>query len=255
MLWAIDIGNTQTVVGVHDGTNWVANWRFETRRERTEDELAGLIASLCSKEGIPFQADRVVIASVVPQFDQTLVWFAEEYLRCAPIFLREGSQVGLKIGYEPPTAVGADRIANAIAALELVTPPLIVVDFGTATTLDAISREGEYLGGSILPGILVSMESLISRTAKLPGIALTPPDQAIGRTTPEALQSGIVLGYAGAVDRLVSLVSSELGGDVTVLTTGGLGKTFVDLCDGLDDYYPMLTLDGLLKAAHLMTQR
>lgn len=248
MLWAIDVGNTHTVVGLHDGTDWRATWRVTTRGTGTEDELAATLRTLCAGAGLPFAADGMVVASVVPSVDESWTRLAREHLAVDPRFLRTGAEVGLAVRYEPPNAVGADRIANALAALQTTPPPFVVVDFGTATTFDVVGPDGAYEGGSILPGPLVSMEALFSRTAKLPQIRLAPPERAIGRTTVEALQSGIVLGYAGAIDALARRIRDELGGSAPILVTGGLGSEFMELCVELDRYEPNLTLDGLRLA-------
>lgn len=248
MLWAIDVGNTHTVFGLHDGSDWRAVWRVTTRGTGTEDELAGTLKTLCNLEHVPFAAEGVIVGSVVPAVNDTLTRLARKWLGQEARFLRTGEEVGLPVEYQPPTAVGADRIANALGALALVPPPVVVVDFGTATTFDVINARGAYQGGSILPGPLVSMEALFSHTAKLPQIQLLPPAHAIGQTTVEALQSGIVLGYAGAIDAVAERILSELGGDVPVLVTGGLGAQFMDLCSSLDRYEPHLTLEGLRLA-------
>jgi len=253
MLWAIDVGNTQTVLGLHDGQAWRAVWRLATRETGTEDELAATLRTLCDLEGVPLLADGVIVGSVVPAVNDTLERLSRKWLRQEAKFLRTGHEVGLAVEYQPPTAVGADRIANAIAALELISAPLMVVDFGTATTFDVVGANGAYLGGSILPGPLVSMEALFSHTAKLPQIQLAAPAHAIGRTTVEALQSGIVLGYAGAIDAVAGRIKAELGGEVPVLVTGGLGAQFMDLCLSLNRYEPNLTLDGLRIAHARMT--
>lgn len=245
MLWAIDVGNTQTVVGVFDGEAWRAEWRLTTDHDRTEDELAAHLVALAGQAGIPWSAGGMIVASVVPPVDQTWRWFGEKYLGTTPQFLRSGASVGLKVDYEPVSAVGADRLANAIGALAVFDPPIVVVDFGTATTLDCIDKDGVYVGGAILPGVTVSLQSLVGKTAKLPSVALEAPKRAVGRTTTESLQSGVVLGYAGAVDTLVRKVSAELGQGVTTVATGGLGKVFQPLCESVESYDPVLTLDGL----------
>ena len=252
MLWAIDVGNTQTVVGLWDGTMWVATWRRATDAEASEDELAAWINALSGLANLPFEADAVVVASVVPQASQSLARFARRWLGCEACFLIDGNQVGLVVLYDPPRAVGADRIANALGALAKWKPPIIVVDFGTATTFDAIDRQGAYAGGAILPGVEVSSRALVGRTAKLPQIELKRPERAVGRSTVESLQSGIVLGHAGAVDALVSRMDDELGGGSMVVATGGLGGLFEGLCESISGYDPLLTLDGLRLAWDLM---
>lgn len=248
MLWAIDVGNTHTVVGLWDGARWVATWRRATDAEASEDELAAWLKALCDLAAIPFEANVVVVASVVPQASESLARLAARWLRCDACFLLSGQQVGLKVQYDPPHAVGADRIANALGALARWKPPILVVDFGTATTFDAIDAQGAYVGGAILPGVEVSTRALAGRTAKLPQIELKKPERAVGRTTVESLQSGVVLGYAGAIDALARRMDEELGGGATIVATGGLGSLFVGLCETLGCYDPHLTLDGLRLA-------
>ena len=248
MRWAIDVGNTQTVVGLHDGTDWRATLRLSTDIERTEDEFAGLVHSMLVSRGLSFEATNAIIASVVPSLDQSLSHFCKKWLRVDGIFLTSCEKLGLPIEYEPKSAVGADRLANALGALNLFNPPIIVVDFGTATTFDAIDRQGRYVGGAILPGPVVAAKALFDRTAKLPQIGMIRPAQAIGKSTVESLQSGIVLGYAYAINGLANQMSDELGG-AKIIATGGLGEVFADICEKIDGYYPNLTLDGLLIGA------
>lgn len=253
MLWAIDVGNTHTVVGLWDGQCWTAVWRRSTNPSETEDELAASLGGLCALTGIPFEARSVVCASVVP--DANVVWerFSARWLRCEVKFLRSGRDVGLSVLYEPPNAVGADRIANALAALALTEPPVIIVDFGTATTFDVVDSDGAYAGGAIMPGVEVSTEALVGRTAKLPRIELVAPKQALGRNTTESLQSGIVLGYAGGIEAVAKRLAQEVEGKPTILATGGLGALFLDLCPSIEWHEPNLTLDGLrLAMPHLL---
>ena len=247
MLWAIDVGNTHIVVGLHDGS-WRHVWRLDTSHYTTEDALASALHSLCQMSEVPFVADGMIVGSVVPAVDTHIGHFAQKWLKTEAMFLRTGEQIGLKVDYMPPTAVGADRIANALGALERVAPPLVVVDFGTATTFDCVGADGHYKGGSIMPGIEVSAQSLASKTAKLPQVALEAPENAVGKTVTESLQSGLVLGYAGAVDALCRQIKKELGSDTKFLVTGGLGKLFVERCEMLGEYDPYLTLDGLRLA-------
>ncbi len=251
MLWAIDVGNTHTVVGRHDGSSWHAVWRLETGRG-TEDELAATLAPLCGMAGLEFRGEGMVIASVVPTAEESWRRLAEEWLRVPYRFLRTGSQVGLEVTYDPPHAVGADRIANALAAIAAYGTPVIVVDFGTATTFDTIDAEGRYLGGAIMPGIQLSVDALSRHTAKLPTIALRAPERAIGRTTVAALESGVVLGYAGGVEAVASRIKGELGGSARVIATGGLGSVFHGLCPVIEAYDANLTLEGLRLAWPLL---
>ncbi len=251
MLWAIDVGNTHTVVGLYDG-EWRQLWRLDTQHYSTEDELAQVLRGLCELSSVGFAADGVVIASVVPRLDRVLETFASKWLKVSPRFLRTGDQVGLKVDYSPSNAVGADRLANALGALAKVRPPLIVVDFGTATTFDTVDKDGTYVGGAIMPGPEVGAASLASRTAKLPSISLERPSVAIGKNVVGSLQSGMVLGYADAVDGLVRRIKKELGGSAAVLATGGLGAVYKDVCEEIQEYDPHLTLDGLRIAMDRM---
>lgn len=245
MLWAIDVGNTHTVFGIWDGTSWRATWRITTSHLGTEDEIAGHLLTLCNANGFKLKAEGCVIASVNPFVNENLERFAIEWLGVTPLFLRTGADAGIEVRYEPKSAVGADRIANALGALALAKPPIVVVDFGTATTLDAIDANGTYIGGAILPGPETLMDSLTSKTAKLPKVELKIPDQAIGGSTAQSLQSGIVLSYIMGIEGILHRFEAELGGNVTVLTTGGLGKLMAELCKPLAWYEPNLTLDGL----------
>ncbi len=244
MLWAIDVGNTHTVVGLYDG-GWRHLWRLDTSHYSTEDELAVALRGLCTLEGADFVASGVVVASVVPRLDRALAAFCSKWLGREARFLRIGDQVGLKVDYTPSNAVGADRLANALGALARFSPPLVVVDFGTATTFDTVDATGAYVGGAIMPGPEVSAASLTSRTAKLPSVALEAPASAIGKSVVGSLQSGLVLGYADGIDGLVRRIKGELGGSVKVVATGGLGALFADLCSEIEEYDAHLTLDGL----------
>jgi len=245
MLWAIDIGNTQTAIGLHDGREWVATHRLATIPHETEDELAAKLFSLMKLSGFELACDRLVIASVVPDQDRDWQRLASKWLRVEPRFLRTGKDVGLRVTYDPPHAVGADRLANALAALAEFVSPIIIVDFGTATTFDVVDVDGTYVGGSILPGPVLAIESLASRTAKLPRVDLAKPDRAIGTTTVQAIRSGVMIGYSGGIDRICDRIRAELSGDATLVATGGLASEIVDMCDHSFAIRPMLTLDGL----------
>ncbi len=245
MLWAIDIGNTQTVVGIHDGSSWRAHWRFESDVMRTQDEWAAQLKPLVDLTQLQFHADEVIIASVVPPATENWKRLSRQWLGAEANELKNGAQVGMEVDYDPAEAVGADRIANALGALETNKPPLIVVDFGTATTLDAVDAQGRYVGGAIMTGIEVSMRALFQNTAKLPVIELDVPKEAIGKTTVHALQSGIVRGYVGAVEALITQMSTELGSTKAVIATGGLGRKFAELCPSITAYDEWITLEGL----------
>jgi type III pantothenate kinase len=248
MLLAIDVGNTNTVVGVWDGSAWLALWRRRTEPEETEDQLAVWLKGLFDLKGLPWKVDSAICASVVPAMDGVLDKLCERYLDVRLRFVRTGAEVGLDVTYRPPTAVGADRIANALGALDKYTPPVIVVDFGTATTFDSIDAAGAYVGGAILPGVNISSQALFDRAAKLPAVEFRAPETALGRDTVHSLQSGIMFGYAGAIDALARRISSELGG-AKVIATGGLGSLFLGLCESIEDLEPTLTMDGLRVAS------
>jgi type III pantothenate kinase len=249
MLLAIDAGNTQTVYGMWDGTSWAATWRRNTDGAETEDELAVWLQGVCSLSHIPFEVDRVVVATVVPAIHTSVERLAAKWLKAPVTFLENGLQVGLEVDYEPKTAVGPDRIANALGALRSYKPPVIVVDFGTATTFDVVDRNGAYAGGAILPGIEVASSALVGRTSRLPRFELKAPERAVGKNTQESLQSGMMLGYAGAIDALAHRIDGEIGGGSTIIATGGLGSIFLDLCESIVAYDKTLTLDGLVVAA------
>lgn len=248
MLWAIDVGNTQTVVGIHEGGQWLAHWRLESDHARTEDEIAGLLKPLFDLAALPFVSSGVIVASVVPPTERNWERFCAKYLQQPATFLRRGDQVDLRVTYDPPHAVGADRLANALAAWERFGTACIVVDFGTATTFDVIDHEGTYVGGAIMPGPHVALESLAGKTAKLPTFALETPARAIGTQTVGALQSGFMFGYAGGIDAVARRIKAELQGDVHVISTGGLGTLFLPISEMLEEHCPTLTLDGLLLA-------
>lgn len=250
MRWAIDVGNTHTVFGLHDGRTWVRTWRRQTDPRATEDELWAFLHAL----GATGEAESAICGSVVPSANEAIARLCEIHLGVPARFLRTGADVGLRVTYDPPHAVGADRIANALGALALFEGPLVVVDFGTATTFDTVDGEGTYLGGAILPGPRLAAEALASGTAKLPQIEFVPPPAAIGRDTVTALQSGLVLGYAGAIDALARRISGELG-EARVISTGGLGALFAPICETIESHHPELTLDGLLIASDRFAER
>lgn len=249
MLLAIDAGNTQTVYGMWDGSSWVATWRRNTDGAETEDELAVWLQGLCALSHIPFAVDRVVVATVVPAIHSSIERLAAKWLNAPVAFLETGVQVGLEVLYEPKNAVGPDRIANALGALRLHTPPIIVVDFGTATTFDVVDVDGAYAGGAILPGLEVASSALVGRTSRLPRFELKAPERSVGRNTVESLQSGMMLGYAGAIDALAKRIDGEIGGGSKIIATGGLGSVFLGLCESIGSYDKTLTLDGLVVAA------
>jgi type III pantothenate kinase len=244
MQLVIDVGNTHTVFGIHQ-LEWTSVWRMPTDPLATEDRLAAFFLPLCRERDIATQFESVFCASVVPALNEPMRTFSERWLEKPIQFLTAESVPELKINYKPASAVGADRLANAVAVKANHRTPAIVVDFGTATTFDAVGPDGEYEGGSIMPGPIVSMEALFSRAAKLPTVELAAPETAIGRDTKGALQSGLVIGYAGAIDTIARRIKKELAPDALVLATGGLATLFGPLCDEIDEVDPMLTLDGI----------
>ena len=248
MLLAIDVGNTHTVCGIWQNGAWVAIWRRNTSIYVTEDELAVWLKGLFDLSGIPWEVQSAICCSVVPQVDAIWNRVISKWIHLPLRFLRRGADVGLCVEYEPPTGVGADRLANALAALERFKPPIVVVDFGTATTFDTIDSRGIYVGGAILPGVTLSSQALFEKAAKLPQVEYVAPAAAIGRNTVNSLQSGIMFGYAGAIEALARRIDNELGGGTKIVATGGLGGLFVDLCEVIESYEPTLTLDGLVVA-------
>ena len=251
MLLAIDVGNSHTVYGLHDGTRWVDTWRYRTNIETTEDELAAWLKSMFEIAGKPFEVSTTVCASVVPGIDRSLSLLSENYFQTPLKFLTGSANHGVKVSYNPPTSVGADRIANAIGALAQGPGPVIVVDFGTATTFDVIDHENSYIGGAILAGPLTSLNALVKNTAKLPAIDLKAPESAIGKNTSHSIASGVMFGYIGAINELIGRISDELSCKPRVIATGGLGGIFTELCSGIDAYEPLLTLEGLRLFAEL----
>lgn len=246
MLLALDVGNTNIVVGVFDGQQLVEHWRIRTDRERTADEHGLLLTHLLQYAALPPERiDGVIISSVVPPMTDALQGMARRFFQVEPIFVSHELDLGVPIRYLDPREVGADRLVNAVAAIHKYGTPAIVVDFGTATTLDVVSPQGEYLGGCIMAGVGISAEALFRTAARLPRIELTPPARVIGRTTVEAMQAGILLGYAGAIDALVERIQRELGCESTVVATGGLAERIAAEARTIQHVDPWLTLEGL----------
>lgn len=247
MLLAIDVGNTNITFAVFDGEQVKADWRIGTVVRRTGDEYAALLISLLSEHGLRLaEIDGVIISSVVPAAVDALSRFSRKHLGIeSPMVLSAEMDLGIKVNYHPARDVGADRIANAIAAHAKYGGKVIVVDLGTGTTLDAVSDDGEYLGGAIAPGIQISLEALFTRAAKLTGVQMIAPDKAIGDTTASSLQSGIIFGFAGMVDALVDKFQSEMGGGAKVIATGGLADVIADHSRTIECCDELLTLDGL----------
>ncbi|MBI2113794.1 MAG: type III pantothenate kinase [candidate division NC10 bacterium] len=246
MLLALDVGNTNTVIGVFDDKALLTHWRLSTRREGTRDEYAMLIRGLFDFAGLAFQGvSAVIISSVVPPLQGPLEEMARQYFGVEPMVVGPGIKTGMPILYESPRDVGADRIVNAVAAFEAYGGPCIVVDFGTATTFDAISVRGEYLGGAICPGIGISSEALFQHAAKLPRVDITRPKVIIGKNTVGSMQAGLFFGYLSLVEGIVARMRAELGGRAAVVATGGLAELLLTESTAVDHVDPLLTLTGL----------
>jgi type III pantothenate kinase len=250
VLLTIDVGNTQTHAGVFDRDELVASWRFATEPEATADELAVRFASLLALRSLELgDMDAAIVASVVPQLTPDYAAMCDRYARVRLVIVGPGVRTGMPIRLDNPLELGADRLVNAVAAYARFGDACAVVDFGTAITFDVVSAEGEYLGGVIGPGVGISMEALAERTAKLPpielGEPLGEPGGVIGRTTAESLQSGLVYGFAGAVDAIARRVQRELGPEASFLATGGHARAIVPYCELVDEVDELLTLTGL----------
>jgi type III pantothenate kinase len=249
MLLAIDVGNTQTHVGVFDGQELVQHWRCATEADETSDELATLIAGLLGLDEIEVgEIESSIVASVVPQLTPEYAEMSERYLRGRCLVVGPGLRTGMPIRMDNPRELGADRLVNAVAAYERFGEACAVVDFGTAITFDVVSAAGEYLGGVIGPGVAISMEALAQRAAKLPPIELGEPlgpAGVIGKTTQASLQSGIAYGFAGAIDAIARRVANELATDVHFIATGGHARAIVPFCETVDEVDDLLTLTGL----------
>lgn len=246
MLLVFDVGNTNIVLGVYESEKLTVNWRIATDRQKTADEYGMLIHSLFHFRHIDPQAVKaVVISSVVPPMTFPLTRMSQRYFGVEPLVVGPGVKTGIAIKYENPREVGADRIVNAISAFEKYDGPLIIVDFGTATTFCAIAANGDYLGGAIAPGIGISTEALFQRAAKLPRIELAKPKTVICRNTISSMQSGIVFGFVGQVDEIVRRMKEEMEPGVRVVATGGLANLISQESRTIDHVEPFLTLEGL----------
>ncbi len=246
MLLVIDVGNTNTSLGLFRGEELISHWRLTTNQSRTVDEYGVLARNLFELAQLDFKAiDDIAIASVVPPLNYTLKRMAEVYFHLSPLFVDQATDTGLRILYEPASDVGADRIVDAVAAIQKYGAPCVVVDFGTATTFNAINAKEEYVGGAITPGIVISSEALFARAAKLPRVDIKRPRKVIGSSTIAAMQSGLYYGYVGLVDGVLEKMIEEIGSKPRVIATGGLaqliatGSKFIELVD------ETLTLEGL----------
>lgn len=246
MLLCIDIGNTNMVIGLWNEGNWLAQWRVRTAHDKMPDEYAVLLKTLLRDRDYELEnVTRVVIASVVPHLKTVFQDLFNSYLGVKPLILGPGVHTGISIRIDNPAELGADLVADAVAAYERLHTTCIIVDFGTATTFSAVSEDGEFLGVSIAPGIEVAAEALARQTAQLPHIRLIPPPKVIGKNTTHSMQSGLIFGYIGLVEGLIRRIRIELGGKAVVIATGGLSKVFAPLTDEITIIDQELTLEGL----------
>jgi type III pantothenate kinase len=241
MLLAVDAGNTQTVFGLYDGAELGDRWRIATEAQRTGDELGALLTDFLDLSAI----DGICLASSVPRLIREYEHVAERWAKAPLLVVGPGVATGLAIHYDDPREVGPDRIANSVAARERFGAPVIVVDFGTSTNFDIVGPEGDFVGGVLAPGIETSMEALFSRAARLVKVDYVEPPQVIGKTTEQALRSGLFYGFAGQVDGIVAAIRSELGAEAKVVATGGLAELIAPHSQAISDVEPFLTLEGL----------
>ena len=246
MLLAIDIGNTDITLGVFEGENLHATWHMATVIHRMADEYATVLLSLLQYKGIDgAEIKEVALCSVVPPMTTIFEEMLQKYFHISPLVVGTGVRTGVRVRMDFPKEVGADRIVNAVAALHLYDGPIIIVDMGTATTFDTISKEGDYLGGAIAPGIAMAAQTLSRRTAMLPQVELVAPKQAIGTNTFTAMQSGIIFGYVGLVEGILKRINQELGGKARVVATGGYAEIIAKETRAFDVVDRSLTLKGL----------
>lgn len=246
MLLAVDVGNTQTVLGLFTGDTLESHWRISTNASLTADELRVKVGGLLGLDAMGWaDVEEVVLSSVVPRLTVAWVDLVASACGCEALVVGPGLKTGMPISYDNPHEVGADRIVNGVAAFEALGGPVVVVDFGTATTIDVISRDGAYLGGAIAPGVETSAEALFAKAARLSKVDLEPPAAVIGRNTRESVQAGLMLGEAAMVDGLVRRVWRELGQECPVVATGGLAPMMSELCETVDHVDVDLTLTGL----------
>jgi type III pantothenate kinase len=246
MLLAFDVGNTSTSIGCFQGEELLTVVRLRTCHERTVDEYASILfPALERRLGENINFDSAIISSVVPPVVPDLIAVLKQELNLDPLIVGPGIKTGMPIRTKDPSAVGADRIVNAVAVREKYECAAVVIDFGTATSFDVISEAGDYLGGIIAPGVQISLDALVGRTAKLPRIQIQPPEQVVGNDTVSAMRSGVVLGYQCLVEGLIEKIRGELGEVKTVVATGGYGKLFAEGISTIHAFEPNLTLDGL----------
>ena len=246
MLLAIDIGNTNIVLGLYDGRKLITHWRLLTEAERTADEYGVIISYLVSAAGFRHDQIRAIVSScVVPPMVSVTQELGQKFFKLDPLMVGPGIKTGMPILYDSPKDVGADRIVNGIAAYEKYRDACIVVDFGTATTVDYISKKGEYVGGAIAPGLLISLEALVQRASKLPRVEIVKPKEVVGKNTIQSIQAGIFFGYVGLVDGIVRRIQKENNIRGKVVATGGLAPLVASECASIDEVDEFMTLEGL----------
>jgi type III pantothenate kinase len=246
MLLVVDVGNTQTHFGTFRGDELLEHWRFATVRQSTADQLGAALSNLLQLRGYSFDdLDGSIVSSTVPQLEPEWLAMATRYLGHEMLAVGPGTKTGLAIRYDNPREIGADRLVNAVAMRERLGAPSVCVDFGTATTFDVVSAQGEYVGGALMTGIEISLEALSERGARLPKVDLAPPKHVIGKNTIDAIRSGVVYGYAGAIDAILRRLYDELGQRAPVIATGGLSGLVVPYTEEIDEVDDLLTLTGL----------
>jgi len=246
MLLAVDVGNTQTHFGTYRDDELVEHWRFATVGDSTADQLGAALSNLLELRGVTFDdLAASIISSTVPQLEPEWVSMAARYLGHEMLVVGPGIRTGMALRYDNPREIGPDRLVNAVAAYDRVRDACVVVDFGTAVTFDPVSADGEYLGGIISPGVEISMEALTARAAALPRIDLAPPRTLIGKTTVDAIRSGVIYGFAAQVDGILRRLRAEMGADLEAIATGGLAGHIVPHTEEIDDTDDLLTLTGL----------
>jgi type III pantothenate kinase len=246
MLLVMDVGNTHIVLGIYQGDELTHHWRVHTDRHSTEDEYGMRLKNLFTHAGLQMeQIDGVIVSSVVPPLTYVLKLLSQKYFNRTPLVVGPGVKTGLNIQYENPREVGADRIANAVAAIEEYGTPCVVVDFGTATTFCFIDERGRYIGGAITPGVGISTEALYQRAAQLTRVEIVKPESVVGRNTVKAVQAGVFYGYVGVVDEIVSRMKDQLSQPPAVVATGGLAELICKETKTIDKVDPLLTLKGL----------
>ena len=246
MLLVIDVGNTNTVIGLYDGDKLLHDWRIRTAVDHTVDEYGIRILNLCKMSGVSSESIKdIAISCVVPPMLDIMNPLCEKYFNIEPLIIGPGIKTGMPIFYDNPREVGADRIVNAVAAYEKYKRELIIVDFGTATTFDYISNKGEYMGGCIAPGILISSEVLFEKASRLPRVELGKPKSIIAKDTVSSMQAGIMFGYAGLVDGIVDRMKAEAKSNPHVVATGGMARIIASETKNIDVVDDMLTLEGL----------